>query len=140
MSKSDPQMDLVDRTLQEWRRSPHQYGVSDCVLSAAAFWGAEPEWAGTYWNASEAMDLMADLGGMYAVMESIGGRLVDGPPQRGDFVGLVGEEGYPIPTLCTGDTAVARLERGTIEIPLRLLSWVCVWRGPDRKALQEGGE
>lgn len=124
-------MDRVDLTLQTWRREPHQYGVNDCVLSAAAFWGAWPEWAGTYCDSEGAMALLAELGGMDEVLASLGGVRIDGEPRRGDFIGLVTEEDYPLPALCTGDRVVARLERGIVEMPLRFVRWTRVWRGAD---------
>lgn len=128
-------MDAVDETLRDWRRHPHQYGVNDCVLSAAAHFvriGAVegmPWFAGTYSDNEEAMAVLAQLGGMDRTMEIIGGTLVDGQPQRGDFIGLLGETDYPIPCLCTGSRVAARLERGVIEVPLRFVQWRGVWRG-----------
>lgn len=128
-------MDAVDETLRDWRRHPHQYGVNDCVLSAAAHFvriGAAqdmPWFAGTYSDNDEAMAVLAELGGMEKVMEIIGGAPVEGPPQRGDFIGLVAETDYVIPALCTGGFVAARLERGVIEMSLRFVKWRGVWRG-----------
>lgn len=128
-------MDFVDETLREWRRSPHKYGVNDCVLSAAAYFvsigsaKAMPAFAGTYSDNDEAMDVLASLGGMERVMESIGGHPVNEPPKRGDIIGLVAETDYVIPALCTGDMAAARLERGVVEVRLRFVTWRGVWRG-----------
>ena len=129
-------MDAVDVTLREWRRHPHQYGVNDCVLSAAAYFvltGAAKEmpwFAGTYSDDESAMAVLAELGGMERVMELIGGTLVDGAPRRGDLIGfLSGEVDYPIPALCTGDGMAARLERGVIEVKLKFVAWQGVWRG-----------
>lgn len=128
-------MDAVDETLREWRRHPHRYGVNDCVLSAAAHFvriGAAEEmpwFMGTYADNDEAMAILADLGGMERVMEMVGGTPIDGPPQRGDFIGLLAETEYVIPGLCTGDSVVVRLERGTIELRLGLVMWRGVWRG-----------
>lgn len=128
-------MDAVDETLREWRRHPHQYGVSDCVLSAAAYFQrigvthAAPWFAGTYADNEEAMIVLAELGGMERAMEAVGGTVVDGEPQRGDIIGLLSEADYVIPALCTGDRVAARLERGTIEVPLKLVRWRGVWRG-----------
>lgn len=128
-------MDLVDETLSLWRRHPHQYGVNDCVLSAAAYFvalgvrEAMPWFAGTYNDNDSAMIVLAELGGMERAMEIVGGTLVEGEPQRGDFIGLTGETDYPIPCLCTGDRVAARLERGVIEVPLRFVAWEIVWRG-----------
>lgn len=142
-------MDAVDETLRDWRRHPHQYGVNDCVLSAAAYFvriGAAQEmpwFMGTYSDNDEAMIVLAELGGMQRAMEIVGGTLIDEEPrsgadiktlgsmlpQRGDFIGLLGETDYPIPCLCTGDRVAARLERGVIEIPLRFVKWEGVWRG-----------
>ena len=129
-------MDMVDETLREWRRHPHQYGVNDCVLSAAAYFvrtGAAvgmPWFAGTYAGNDSAMALLAELGGMERTMEIIGGTPVDGHPQRGDFIGLLSDGvDYPIPALCTGDGVAARLERGVTEVRLRFVQWKGVWRG-----------
>lgn len=128
-------MDVVDETLRGWRRRPHRYGVNDCVLSAAAFFvatGAAPRmpwFAGTYDDHDSAMVLLAELGGMERTMEIIGGTPVEGPPQRGDFIGLLTEAKYVIPSLCTGDGVAARLERGVIEMSLRFVQYRGVWRG-----------
>jgi len=128
-------MDIVDETLRQWRRHPHQYGVNDCVLSAAAYFvsvgaaSAMPTFAGTYCDNDEAMILLAELGGMETTMELVGGTPVEGEPQRGDIVGLLADADYVIPALCTGDRIVVRLERGTIEVPLKLVQWRGVWRG-----------
>lgn len=143
-------MDAVDETLREWRRHPHQYGVNDCVLSAAAYFvrigalGEMPWFMGTYSNGGEAQELLAELGGMERVMTTIGGVLIDAEerqgkdiealgdaaPRRGDLIGLLTGEPYVLPALCTGDGMVAaRLERGVIEIALRFVAWRGVWRG-----------
>lgn len=128
-------MDLVDETLREWRRHPHQYGVNDCVLSAAAYFlrlgalDAMPSFMGTYSNSDEAMAVLANLGGMERTMEIIGGTPIDGSPQRGDVIGLLADADYVIPSLCTGDSVAARLERGVIEVRLRFVRWQGVWRG-----------
>lgn len=128
-------MDAVDETLREWRRHSHQYGVNDCVLSAAAYFvsigaaAAMPSFTGTYTDNDEAMVILAEHGGMERMMEVIGGTPVEGPPQRGDVIGLVADADYVIPALCTGDGVAARLERGVIEVRLRFVQWNGVWRG-----------
>lgn len=128
-------MDAVDETLREWRRHPHQYGVNDCVLSAAAYFvrlgvaDSMPAFMGTYSDNDQAMVVLAEHGGMERMMEIIGGTPVDGLPQRGDVVGLIADTAYPIPALCTGDCVAARLERGVIEVSMRFLTWKGVWRG-----------
>lgn len=128
-------MDAVDETLREWRRHPHRYGVSDCVLSAAAHFvrigaaKAMPDFAGTYFDHDSAMEVLAGLGGMDGVMEMIGGTPAEGPPRRGDFIGLVTADDQIIPALCTGDMAATKIERGVAEIKMRLISFRGVWRG-----------
>lgn len=128
-------MDLVDETLRLWRRHPHQYGVNDCVLSVAAYFvslGAAdsmPWFAGTYDDDDAAMAVLAELGGMERAMEIVGGTPIDGPPERGDIIGLISDAEYVIPAMCTGDRVVVRLERGTIEVPLKFVQWRGVWRG-----------
>jgi len=128
-------MDLVDDTLRDWRRHPHQYGVNDCVLSAAAFFvtigsaAGMPWFSGTYDDNDTAMAVLAELGGMERAMEIVGGTPIDGPPQRGDFIGLIADADYVIPALCTGDSVAARLERGVIEVKLKFVAWRGVWRG-----------
>ena len=128
-------MDAVDETLRDWRRHPHQYGVNDCVLSAAAYFirigikDSMPWFAGTYHDSESAMVVLAELGGMARAMEIVGGTLIDDAPRRGDFIGLEAETDYPIPALCTGDRVAARLERGVVEVPLKFVKWRGVWRG-----------
>jgi hypothetical protein len=132
-------MDAVDETLRDWRRHPHQYGVNDCVLSAAAYFiragsASEMPWfMGTYGDASEAEALLTELGGMEAVMEMVGGTLVDERPQRGDIIGLLAETDYVIPVLCTGDSVAARLERGVAEVRLGFVKWRGVWRAMEAR-------
>jgi len=127
-------MDLVDETLRDWRRHPHQYGINDCVLSAAAYFVkagsalAMPSFTGTYDNNDDAMLILAEYGGMASMMEFVGGAAIDGPPERGGFIGLLADADYVIPCLCTGDNVAARLERGVIEVRLRLVAWRGVWR------------
>jgi hypothetical protein len=128
-------MDVVDETLREWRRHPHQYGENDCVLSAAAYFvrlgvmAQMPDFTGTYRDNDEAMIILAEHGGMECMMAIIGGTPVDGPPERGDIIGLLADADYVIPAMCTGDRVVVRLERGTIEVPLKFVQWRGVWRG-----------
>lgn len=128
-------MDIVDETMRAWRREPHKYGESDCVLSAAAYFvrlGAAdrmPAFTGTYSDNDEAMVILAEYGGMERMMEFIGGTPINGPPERGDIIGLVADTDYVIPALCTGDGVAARLERGVIEVNLRFIQWRGVWRG-----------
>ncbi|EJU14133.1 hypothetical protein LH128_05223 [Sphingomonas sp. LH128] len=128
-------MDLVDETLRDWRRHPHQYGVNDCVLSAAAYFMAlgvtdrMPWFAGTYADSDEAMVVLAELGGMERAIEIVGGTAVEGEPQRGDLIGLMADADYVIPALCTGDGVAVRLERGLIELRLKFVQWRGVWRG-----------
>lgn len=128
-------MDLVDETLRDWRRHPHQYGVNDCVLSSARYFlalgslGKFPWFAGTYSDADEAAALMDKLGGMEAIIEMVGGTPVEGDPQRGDIIGLVADTDYVIPSLCTGDSVAARLEHGVYELRLKFVRWRGVWRG-----------
>lgn len=128
-------MDMVDETLREWRRHPHQYGVNDCVLSAAAYFMAlgvtdhMPWFAGTYHDSHTASLLMAELGGMEKIIEMVGGTPVDGRPQRGDIIGLHADMDYVIPSLCTGDSVAVRLERGVQELRLKFVRWSGVWRG-----------
>lgn len=128
-------MDAVDATLREWRQHPHQYGVNDCVLSAAAYFirigaaKAMPTFMGTYSDSDQAMAVMAAHGGMERLMEIVGGNPVDDEPKRGDIIGLLADAPYVIPALCTGDSVATRLERGVIEVRLRFVSWRGVWRG-----------
>ena len=128
-------MDAVDLTLRDWRRHPHEYGINDCVLSAAAYFmrlgvrDAMPDFAGTYHDNDTAMEVLASLGGMERAMEIVGGTPVEGPPQRGDMIGLLADADYVIPSLCTGDMVAARLERGVIEVKLKFVAWRGVWRG-----------
>lgn len=149
-------MDLVDETLSDWRRHPHQYGVNDCVLSAAAYFmrigslAQMPAFAGTYRDSDEAMVVMAAHGGMERLMEIVGGTLIDGKersgrdlptlaactPERGDIVGLLADADYVLPGLCTGDRVVVRLERGTCEVPLKLVQWRGVWRGLPKQGVR----
>lgn len=130
-------LDPTDATLSDWRRTPHAYGESDCVLAAAEHFirlGARremPYFAGTYHDHETAMEVLGRLGGMAQVMEIIGGMPTEDAPARGDIVGLLtGEDGYFIPALCTGDGLATKLERGVVEMRFGLVEWSGVWRAP----------
>ena len=128
-------MDLVDETLKEWRQHNFEWGQWDCILSMSRHFArmgapdATERFRGTYHSQEGGMAIVEAHGGMKAAMEVIGGEPVEGWPQRGDAVGFVPNDGSEmIAALCTGDGVVIRLERGVIELPLRLVEWDGVWR------------
>lgn len=132
-----PAPDATDVTLKDWRRTPHAYGESDCVLSAAGHFlragaiNAMPDFAGTYHDHDGAMIVLDGLGGMESVMEIIGGvALGEGEePRRGDIVGMVTDQAdYVIPALFTGDGVAAKIERGVVEMRAGLVEWRGAWR------------
>lgn len=127
-------MDPLDKTLSHWRKTPFAYGSEDCVLSVlryAAELGAKdvvPLYAGQYDDQEGALWTMEDAGGFAALIESCGAVPVNGPPERGDIVGVVMGDGDCIGGLCTGGMIAMRLERGVVEIAARLLKLKGVWR------------
>lgn len=126
-------MDVVDQTLQEWRRTPFAYGASDCMLSVLkhlARTGATDttaRYAGKYSDHDGALAMMAAHGGAAGLIEATGAVKVDGAPQRGDVMEMAyGEE--TIGGICTGGMVALRLDKGVKEFALRFVIWRGVWR------------
>lgn len=120
--------DLLDRTLREWRQGAHVWGQSDCLLSVgdymhAAGWLDIPSrFRGTYDTEQGAIDHINANGGCEGLIDLTGAPRTD-DPQRGDVALVQG-----IGALCTGDAFVLRLERGTVEVLRRLVSFDAAWK------------
>lgn len=137
MDRSTP--DLVDETLREWRRSAFVYGQTDCMLSIGRYLartGHEDRtslFAGRYDTHEGAVAMMAEHGGVPGLMAIAGAVEKEGAPERGDVVEVFyrDDEGGPcsIGTICTGDSVALRLDRGMIEIKLRMVRTGGVWHG-----------
>lgn len=126
-------MDLVDQTLREWRTSDFAYGQTDCMLSVGRYLARAGRkdvtglFVGRYDTQEGALVMMAEHGGAGALIAATGATPVDGRPQRGDVLALVyGED--TIGALCTGGMVAARLDRGIVEVSLRLVKWRGAWR------------
>lgn len=126
-------MDLVDQTLREWRAGEFVYGQTDCMLSIGRYLAAAGAvdttamFIGRYADHVGALDMMASHGGTTGLIQATGAMLVDDEPRRGDVLELIhGED--TIGGLCTGGMVAVRLDRGIVEVALRLVKWRGVWR------------
>lgn len=131
-------MDLVDETLREWRSGAFAYGQTDCMLSIGRYLartGHEDvtgQFLGRYDTHEGAIEIMAEHGGVPGLMALAGARERCGRPVRGDVIEVVYEDDdqvMGIGGICTGDSVAVRLERGMVELNLRLIRYRGVWRG-----------
>ena len=125
-------MDRVDRTLAEWRRGSHVWGVSDCLLSVGDYLAAAGHldvaslFRGTYDDEAGAMRHVDDHGGHAGLIDLVGLPLT-GKPDRGD-VAVIDLGEVEVGALCTGEGFAVRLERGTVEINRRFVRVVAAWK------------
>ncbi|QWY83144.1 hypothetical protein [Rhizobium phage RHph_X2_24] len=125
--------DIVDETLEHWRRVPFQWGESDCLLSIADYvlrctgqdYGAP--FRDTYCTELGALSHIKDAGGSAALIDASGLTVTDAP-ERGDIL-LCGQD-YPIAALCTGRGVAMRLQRGVIEVDKRFVNIIKAWKVP----------
>jgi len=131
--------DIVDETLREWRRSAFVWGQSDCWLSIGKYLArtghpdVTGQFIGRYDTQEGALAIMAEHGGAAGLMALAGAVESDEPPARGDVVEVLYQQGdgqtCSIGGICTGDSVAVRLTRGMVEVRLRLVSYLRVWRG-----------
>ena len=130
--------DPVDETLREWRTGVFAYGQTDCMLSIGRYMartGHEDvtgQFLGRYDDHDAAIALMTEHGGVPGLMTLMGAVEKDDTPERGDVVEVVyQDESGPcsIGGICTGDSVALRLERGMVEVRLRLITYRGVWHG-----------
>ncbi len=129
-------MDIVDQTLKLWRSTPFQWGQSDCMLSIgdyiASIGGKDGTsmFRGLYETERQAKAHMHHFGGVAGLVALTGIPEVYGSPERGDVVALgTGDPDVPeVGAICTGDMVAARLERGVVEVVIRLVEIKGVWR------------
>lgn len=123
--------DLLDRTLAEWRRGSFVWGESDCLLSvgdyiaAAGHLDVTKRFRGTYSDEAGAMAYVDEYG-HDGLIDLTGLPRVENP-ERGD-VAVIDIGDTDVSALCTGDSFVLRLERGTVEINARFVTVVAAWR------------
>lgn len=131
-------MDLVDKTLREWRAGAAVYGQSDCMLSIARYLAqtghrdVTGQFVGRYDTAAGAAAMMDVHGGIAGLASLVGAVASAAPPARGDIVEVLRDEdreGRGIGALCTGDAVAMRLERGVVEVSLRFVRTGGVWHG-----------
>jgi len=126
--------DHVDATLKLWRSTPFQYGDSDCMLSIGDYLASRDvldvtgRFRGTYDDEAGALAHVAACGGVCGLINLTGLAHTDGPA-RGDVVCLFTGE-FEVGAICTGDMIAARLERGVIEVDMRLVTIVQSWKVP----------
>ncbi len=131
--------DVVDETLREWRSGAFVYGQSDCMLSIGRYLArtghadVTGQFLGRYDTPEGALAMMAEHGGVAGLMALAGASAKERAPERGDVVEVIyqddGGELVGIGALCTGDSAALRLERGLVEVTLRLIRLGGVWHG-----------
>lgn len=130
--------DIVDQTLREWRSSAFVYGQTDCMLSVGRYLArtghqdVTGRFIGTYSDADGALAAMEANGGVPGLMALAGAVVKCGDPARGDVIEVLyqeGEEVCGIGGICTGDAVALRLDRGMVELRLRLIRHRGVWHG-----------
>lgn len=128
---------ILEATLAHWRSAPFAWGTDDCMMGVfdycRALTGIDggAEWRGTYHDEDSALAVLAAAAGGRAGlargMGIVGAREVQ-EPMRGDVV-CIRIGGQEVGGLAIGDGAAEfRLERGSIEIALRLVDLVGAWR------------
>lgn len=126
--------DHIDTTLKSWRSSAFVYGDSDCMLSIGDYLASRGvldvtgRFRGTYADEAGALAHVAACGGICGLVDLTGLDHTE-EPKRGDVmcwnIGHV-----EVGALCTGDRIAARLERGVVEIDMRLAKIVQSWKVP----------
>ena len=125
-------MDCVDKTLKIWRSTSFERGKNDCMLAIADYvllrdgvdFGAK--YRGTYTDEAGALDWIEREGGETAMMDASGlARLSQAV--RGSIV-LIHYAGNFIPGICTGEGVAFRMVRGVLELRLKSLKIVGVWK------------
>lgn len=125
--------DHVDETIRHWRNTTFEWGVADCMLSAADYvqrvQGRDPtpEFRGTYSTAEGADKAQRDGGGIVALLDSREGLERSDKPVRGDLAVVWTGEEYVV-GLCTGPGLAMRLLRGVTEIDMRFLTVIACWK------------
>jgi hypothetical protein len=126
--------DYVDQTLRLWRSTPFAYGDTDCMLSVGDYLASRGvldvtgQFRGTYADEAGALAHVAARGGICGLVDMTGLPSTD-RPARGDVVCLDTGE-IEVGALCTGTGVAARLERGVIEVDLRLVKITKAWKVP----------
>lgn len=131
-------MDIVDETLQRWRREPFAWGSDDCMLSVGDYIARRGgldvtgRFRGSYDTAIGAMRHIRRHGGIPGLIDLTGIPRVTDEPQRGDVVALHVRdcEGDMIGAICTGSGIAARMMTGVAELQTRLVRLEGVWRCP----------
>lgn len=126
--------DHVDDALKLWRSTPFEWGQRDCMLSIGDYIASRggqdvaTGFRGTYDTEAGALAHVASCGGCVGLVDMTGLPHTDAPKRGDALVIFTGET--EVGALCTGDGAAMRLERGTIELPLRFLKIVQGWSVP----------
>lgn len=124
--------DSVDRTLSLWRSTAFEYGQADCMLSVGDYIASQGGqdvtglFRGCYSTEAEALVRMARYGGACGLVDLTGLARTD-TPRRGDVCVVDTIGGIEVGALCTGDGIAVRLERGIIEVKMRLIKIVASW-------------
>lgn len=117
---------------RERRRMPFAWGTNDCA-TLAADWvleatGADPMYGvrGLWSDARQAMERLAELGGMrQAVTDIMGAEILPTLAQRGDLV-LIEIDGRETLAVCVGDHALGSADAGALLAPMS--GAVAAWR------------
>jgi hypothetical protein len=125
--------DLLDQTIDAWRRGSFVWGESDCLLSVGDYThAARPDtpdiaarFRGTYDTEEGAMAHVLAYEGCDGLLDLFGLPRTENPI-RGDIAVIYTGE-TEIGALCTGDTFVLRLERGTVEVNARFIDLIAAW-------------
>ncbi len=126
--------DHIDRLLQLWRSTPFVYGESDCMLSVGDYLASRGvldvtgQFRSTYNDEAAALAHVAAFGGVCGLIDLTGLQRT-ASPARGDVVCLWTGE-IEVGAVCTGIGIAARLERGVVEVDMRLVKIVQSWKVP----------
>lgn len=132
------ELDLIDRTLQNWRCTKFVYGQSDCMLSIGRYLASTghkdvtPQFIGRYDTHEGAVAVMAAHGGIPGLMAMAGARQKDGRAERGDVVEVrykTDDEEGSIGGICTDNFIAIRRDGYVSEVRMSLLNIVGVWHG-----------
>jgi hypothetical protein len=126
--------DHVDALLKLWRSTVFDWGDTDCMLSVGDYIASRGGqdvtglFRGTYADEAGALAHVAAYGGVCGLVDLTGLPRI-ASPARGDVVCLFTGE-IEVGAVCTGIGIAARLERGVVEVDMRLVKIVQSWKVP----------
>jgi hypothetical protein len=133
-------IDAVDQILSEWRRTPFEYGRTDCLLSVGDYIAARgglcvtDQFKGTYDDADGAAAIIEAHGGHAPLIDLTGWQqIAPAAAVRGDVVLITGvDAGEVLAAICTGDAIAGRTDNRTLfEVNRRFVKILNAWGCPN---------